>query len=142
MIVVDASVAVKAIAREADAERALAFFDQHRDTIVAPDLLLSEVSGAIVRRVNAREMRIDEGHTVLAEWAAAVRDRLVRLYRVTPERVEEAAVLAISLGHPLPDCIYLALALELGCDLVTCDAKFRAKAGPHQPCIRLLADVA
>ena len=45
-----------------------------------------------------------------------------------PEGIVKAANLAIDIGHPLKDCIYLALAMELGCPLVTCDTKFATKA--------------
>jgi predicted nucleic acid-binding protein len=36
--------------------------------------------------------------------------------------------LAIDIGHPLKDCVYLVLAMELDCELVTCDARFAKKA--------------
>jgi predicted nucleic acid-binding protein len=50
----------------------------------------------------------------------------------------QAAALALDLGHPLKDCVYLAMAMELGCDLVTCDARFAEKACEAWAGVRLL----
>lgn len=140
MIVVDASLAVKALLREADTDQALRFLERNSDQLVAPDLLLSEVCGAIVRSVNSRSMPQDEGLVVLREWTAAIRDRLLLLYRLTPDRLDAASTLAITLGHPVADCLYLALALELGADLATCDVKFHQRVRPNYPQVRLLGD--
>ncbi len=51
-----------------------------------------------------------------------------------------AAKLALDLGHSLTDCIYLALAIELACPLITCDAKFAAKARGTYANIRALGE--
>ena len=138
MIVVDASVLVKALLREVDTDAALRFLEHYADRLVAPDLVLSEVCGAIVRSVNARVMTRDEGTMVIRDWTAALRDRLVLLYRLTPERLETASTLAMTLGHPVADCLYLALALELDADLATSDVKFHDRASSAYPRIKLL----
>ncbi|WP_010161337.1 type II toxin-antitoxin system VapC family toxin [Sphingomonas sp. PAMC 26617] len=140
MIVVDASLAVRALLREPDTDQALRFLERNADQLVAPDLLLTEVCGAIVRAVNSRSMRQDEGLIVIREWTAAIRDRLVFLYRLTPDRLEAASTLAITLGHPVADCLYMALALELGADLATCDIKFHQRVRSDYPQVRLLED--
>jgi predicted nucleic acid-binding protein len=49
-------------------------------------------------------------------------------------------LLAQTLGHTLKDCLYLALARELDCDFLTCDARFVAKAALLSPRARLLED--
>jgi predicted nucleic acid-binding protein len=54
--------------------------------------------------------------------------------------VAEAAGIALRLGHPLADCLYLALAIELDCDLATCDAKFQARASSAYPRVQLLSE--
>ncbi len=41
-----------------------------------------------------------------------------------------AASLAAAHRHPVYDCLYLALALDLRCDLVTDDARFRRAVTP------------
>ena len=49
-----------------------------------------------------------------------------------------AARLALDLGHPIKDCIYLALAMKLGCELLTSDRRFAAKDEPVWPKVRVL----
>ncbi|RHW16768.1 PIN domain-containing protein [Sphingomonas gilva] len=138
MIVVDASLMVKSLFGEVDWEAAVTFLDSHRGKMVAPDLLLTEVAGAIVRRVNQREGSESEGRDMLANWLAAWRDGLIQLHRLDAGQLGRATRLAMRIGHPLADCIYLSLAMELRCPLATCDARFRDKALPVHPEIKLL----
>ena len=56
--------------------------------------------------------------------------------------LHRAALIALTLGHPLADCIYLSLARELRCGLATCDGKFVERAVRLYPEIRLLEDYA
>lgn len=141
MIVVDASLATKWLVAEADHETALQFLLRFRAEIAAPDLLLSEVSSAIVRRANAREMAASDAFGRIAEWLLLWRRGPFAKYRLTADLLAEATRIALQLGHPLADCLYLALAIELDCDLVTCDAKFQAKATAEYPRVKLLAAV-
>jgi predicted nucleic acid-binding protein len=48
--------------------------------------------------------------------------------------------LALSIGHPLKDCLYLALAIELGCELATCDRPLVDNAQSIYPKLRHLRD--
>ena len=139
MIVVDASLATKWLVEEADHDRALQFLSLFRTEIAAPDLLLSEVSSAIVRRANARDFTTSDAVERIAEWALLWGRGPIAKYRLTAHLIAEAAQIALGLGHPLADCIYLALAIDLDCDLATCDAKFQAKALAAYPRVKLLA---
>ena len=62
------------------------------------------------------------------------------LERTVPGQTIFAAHLAIDLGHPLKDCIYLALAMELGRPLITSDAMFAAKARNIYPAVQVLGE--
>jgi predicted nucleic acid-binding protein len=53
--------------------------------------------------------------------------------------LEPATRLAIALGHPAYDCIYLALAESMTCDLVTADRKLAATVLPAGHDFRVLA---
>ncbi len=113
----------------------------HTDrSVCGPDLLFTEVAAAIVARANAKKEIAPDALKALEKWIVAWSDHLVRPHRVTQRRLYEAGKLAIALGHPLKDCIYLALAMELSCPLATCDAKFLAKAVSIYPEVKLLHD--
>lgn len=144
MIVVDASLATKWMLWEDETERALAFLYAYRREICGPDTLFVEVAGVIVRHANESKSRLpdiaDDALWALDKWTVAWSMHVVKPHRVTQRRLARAGRLALELGHPLKDCIYLTLALELGCDLATCDARFRAKVAGRYSRIRLLSE--
>ena len=127
MIVVDASLAAKWLFVEPGSDAAKKFAADHDGRLCAPDLLFTDVAGVAVRRANmAPELR-GESLEALRIWTTAWGDGIVVAHRITPALLHDAAMLALTLAHPLADCVYLALAIALSCDLATCDAKFRAK---------------
>jgi predicted nucleic acid-binding protein len=140
MIVVDASLAVKWTLWEADSPQAIAFLDHHGHELVAPELIFIEVAGVIVRRGNQDKALQADALRALQKWTTAWSDHAVKNIRVTQRRLFQASSMALTIGHPLKDCLYLALAKEMEADLATCDARFRDKALPLYPRIRLLAD--
>lgn len=140
MIVLDASVAVKWFIEETGSAAALALLDQHSNAIVAPDLFGVEVAAAFVRRANMHKDESDLLREAVADFAAMLERSMVLLPGTTPAQVAVAADLAIDLGHPLKDCLYLALAIEIGCQLWTADAKFAAKALVIYPDVTVLGE--
>lgn len=142
MIVVDASLATKSVLTEADSDAAVAFMAGFAGAMAGPDLLLTEVAAAIVRNANDRRHSQERADHLLAVWQGVWRDGLIEMHRLTPVQLVTAAQLAMGIGHPLADCIYLALAMDLRCPLATCDARFRDKALPTYPQIRLLDELA
>lgn len=140
MIVVDASLAAKCILWEAQSEQALAFWDVNAGELSAPDLLGLEVAGAIVRRANAEKTLSEAMLDGLALWDRMLAGVDVQLWRMTSLRVLRSSRLAMSLGHPVKDCVYLDLAMELDCPLITCDAKFVEKARQVYEPVRMLGE--
>lgn len=137
MIVVDASVAVKWLLAEADSEAAFALLAEHGNAVAAPDLLLIEVARALIAAANSRRIDRARCEAALDEWLAIAGG--FDLHRSGPQTIATASRIALDLGHPLADCLYLALAVERGCDLVTADAKFTARARVTHDRITLLA---
>lgn len=137
MIVIDASVAVKWLIVEVGSESATALL-KSSEPLFAPDLMLVEVGGAVVRQANERKIVRNDASTALARWAAVWGSGRLQTRRLEPALVTRAAELALDLGHPLKDCIYLALAIDLGCALLTADAKFQDRAADRYPDVRLL----
>lgn len=128
MIVIDASVAVKWYFPETHSDAAIDLLSSHADALFAPDIFAVEVNAALVRKGNADKGQQPGVRIMIDDFAARLEAKQVMLVRSTGAVLRGAAMLALDLGHPLKDCIYLALAMERGCSLVTCDARFVAKA--------------
>jgi predicted nucleic acid-binding protein len=133
--------AAKWILREMDSPAALALLADERRRFAAPDLIFVEVGGACVRRANMdKAVQADAIHA-LDEWTKIWSDQTIAGYPVTPNRLLDGADLAVRLGTPLKDCLYLALAEELECDLLTCDVRFRDKALGVSARVKLLSEI-
>lgn len=128
MIVVDASVAVKWFIAEPDSERGEKVLGQHLGKIIVPDLFMIEVNAALVRKSNANKNLAARGRVHIANFATMAAAQDFAPVRLAPDRLQQATEMALDLGHPLKDCIYLVLAIEHDCPLVTADARFAAKA--------------
>jgi predicted nucleic acid-binding protein len=116
-MIVDASVAFKWVVEEPGSEHAIEWIG--RAELIAPTLIHAEVGNALWKRVRRNEIADDgEIGERLADLA-----RYVRTIDETPF-MARALRLAIELGHPVYDCIYLALAEEMGDELLTADGRF------------------
>jgi predicted nucleic acid-binding protein len=124
--VVDASVAVKWYLPEPLSERAEAVL---ADTAVllAPDCLYLEVATVLWQRVLRGEIDAATAGQVMAE----LRKVPFELRRTT-ELVVDALALAVESGCTLEDSLYLALAVQAGCPVVTADRRLydALKDGP------------
>lgn len=118
VVVVDASVAAKWLVEEADSVVAVTLLDGTFD-LYAPRLLASEVGNMLWRR--ARSGLIDDSKA--ARLAATLIDIPLR-WRDDEWTCVEAVRIANELGHPVYDCMYLALALRIGTKVVTADKRF------------------
>ena len=116
--VVDASVAVKWLVAEEDADIAdqLAASGQE---LHAPRLMASEVANVLWRKARVGQMERADAAAAMALLA----DMPVRWN--DDETVSADAVrLALALDHPVYDCMYLALAHRIGATVVTADRRF------------------
>jgi predicted nucleic acid-binding protein len=117
-IVVDASVAVKWVCAEPDSNLAVAL---RAEELIAPALWLAESANALWRRARIGDIMAEEANLRLAELAnAPVATLAIEAYLAL------ALGLATEIGHPIYDCLYLALALRHDTHVVTADRRFVA----------------
>ncbi len=136
--VVDASVAVKWLVAEEDADVAQELATSGHD-LHAPRLMASEVANALWRKARVGEIERRAAGILLAN----VPDMPVRWG--ADETVSADAVrLALALDHPVYDCVYLALAHRIGAVLLTADRRFANALAPteHGESVVMLADYA
>lgn len=119
-LVIDASIAIKWVVEEEGTSQALAL--RHRAKLIAPELLVAECANILWKKV-----RRDE----LSEKEALLAARLLQAAEIellpTRSLLEPATRLAVALGHPAYDCLYLALAVDNDCKFVTADERFLHK---------------
>jgi predicted nucleic acid-binding protein len=113
--VIDASVAAKWLAPEAESALAEALLD---DELLAPDLLWPEVANILWKKQARGEMDAATA-AAAARW---LRQVPLRVYG-SAGLMDDALALAIRLQHPAYDAFYLALACRAGCPLITADRR-------------------
>lgn len=123
-LVIDASVALKWVVEEDGSDAAVALLGRN---LAAPDLLVTETANALWRRVRRGELTAEEALRRVDELGRAPLELVA-----SEELIGSAVRLAIELGHPVYDCLYLALAIARDCPVVTADARFAAALGGHR----------
>lgn len=123
-LVIDSSVAMKWFVAEPRHDIAKAILDSEAD-LVAPELVMAEMTNALWRKVRIGEITADQAHAAIDEMPG-----YVSLERHTRELAHMAFDVAEMLEHSVYDCMFLACALQSGDDaaLVTDDEKFAGKA--------------
>jgi predicted nucleic acid-binding protein len=122
-IVVDASIAVAWFANEPDQEAATRLLETE-SVLLSLDFMIVETTNAWWKKLRRREMD-------LADIEQAVTNLLAVEIEWTPsvQLIKPAARLAAELGHPVYDCLYLALAVSHSASLATADGGLRQAAG-------------
>lgn len=119
-LVIDASIAVKWVVEEDGTSEALSL--RHKTKLIAPDLVVPECANILWKKVQRNELLTDE---------ALLAARLLQGAEIelSPMRslLETATRMSIEINHPAYDCIYLALAVQKDCRLVTADQRFLRK---------------
>ncbi|WP_421853490.1 type II toxin-antitoxin system VapC family toxin [Novosphingobium sp.] len=138
MTVIDASVAVKWFVEEAASDQARTLLETMQGHLHVPDIFVVEVSSVLVRNANSAKAEQSYYRAALWRMLDLIDRQALLLERTSPGEVADAAGLALDLGHPLKDCIYLALAMKMGCELVTSDRRFAERALGKWSGIRVL----
>jgi predicted nucleic acid-binding protein len=121
-VVVDASIAFLWFANEPDRWGA----DQLLETdspLLAPDLMAVEATNAWWKKHRRREMeRVDVEQAVTNLLALGIG------WTPSAALLPSAARLAVELGHPVYDCLYLALAVSHAAPIATADERLQQAA--------------
>jgi predicted nucleic acid-binding protein len=117
-VIVDASVVVKWFVAEKLHEDARELLTGD-EPLFAPDIVAAEVANALWVKVGRGEIH----DAVATRCIAAVSGRGEPELRPTTPLVSRAFQLALRLGHPVYDCVYIALAAQLDHPLVTADRR-------------------
>ncbi len=132
LLVVDASVAVKWVLREAGRENAVALLSGG-SVLIAPDVIRLELSNVITKRERRKAITSEQATEAFGLFT-----------ELSPElhQTEPLAVTAFNLARRSQtsfwDCIYLALAMEQSCGLVTADRRFFNAVAGQYPLMQLL----
>ena len=136
LYVIDAGVVVKWFIPEADsniAHQLLERYLQGVDTPVAPDLLIAECGNVFWRRYRQGDITPDEATESLADLLA-LQVPLVPATSLVPSALQ----LALQHQRTVYDALYLALAQERNCVLITADERFFNALSPQFPQLQLL----
>jgi predicted nucleic acid-binding protein len=123
-LVVDASVALRWYVEAPGTREALALLER-KEPLVAPDILVPEVTKAAWKLARANEISREHGKRIAAAIAPSF-DRLVE----SAQLASQAYALASMFDLSVDDCFYLALAELERCVLVTADQRLLAKVEP------------
>lgn len=120
--IIDSCVAVKWLVEEEHSGLAVAVLGEAGRRLV-PELLFAEVGNVLWKRHRAGELDT-------TAVAGAIRALPQLIHEVVPILgvIERATQLACRIGHPVYDCVYLALAEAHGAELITADRKLVARA--------------
>jgi predicted nucleic acid-binding protein len=120
--VVDANIAVKwAVPEDGSAE---AYAVLKAGGVIAPDLIIAECANILWKKTLRGDMTAEE-----AEFCAQLIENAE--FETVPTRslLRAATAIAIQLGHPAHDCVYLALARARGLRLATADDRLLRRLG-------------
>jgi predicted nucleic acid-binding protein len=124
--VLDVSVAVRWLTMEPGTAAAIALL-KRPTRWMAPRLLLTEVAGALHRKIGERRIRDIAAADALDVLLNAVDRGEIRL--AEDERLMAAALmLATLMSHKVADCVYVALAEHEGAALATADRRLASLA--------------
>ena len=124
--VVDASVVVKWLVREAYSEEAAALLDKG-STFIAPALVFAEAANALWVMRRRGDIAADD----MADAVETLRAMPVAVPVAMPQLAAAASRLAVDLDHPVYDCFYLALSVQTQYPVVTADRRFHDKVRAH-----------
>lgn len=113
MKVIDSSAIIKFFVKEPGWERARA----HLTSAITIELALKELGNALWKKVRRNEMRLEDAVEIMKFYPQAINISDQKKY------LEKALELAAEQDMTVYDSLFIALAVENNCELITCDRK-------------------
>ena len=130
--VLDSCVALKWVLPKADSDKARRLRADFRNALVellAPDVFPAEVGHSLARAERRGIIAFPQGSILLAD----VFSTPPQLFPSYPDVITRAFEIASQRRAGVYDCLYVALAEQEGCDLVSADTRLINNLGPHFP---------
>lgn len=126
-LVIDASVALKWVLAEPDAQAALSL--RRRYHLIAPELLLLECANTFWKRVRRKQLLADEAR-LLTNGIAQAGIEFISVRGLA----DVVTSLSLDLDLPSYDCAYIAVALNHQCQFATADRRLieAIRRGPRR----------
>lgn len=123
IVAVDASVAVMWFLPQRHSDRAAVYLSPEYQ-LVAPDLIVLEVSSVLLKAARRKEITVAQSKEVLVSF-------LPGTLRILPaaQHAEEAFTIAERHGGSVYDAVYISVARSLGAPVLTNDRQLAAVAG-------------
>jgi predicted nucleic acid-binding protein len=134
--VLDCSVAAKWVLPEPDRGPALLLLERYGSgeiLLIAPDLLLSEFASLLAKRNRRKQISAAQAYRAFQLMTKCA----PRLFDMRP-RLSRALDLSLRHQMSLWDCVYVALAIEHQCPLLTADRRLVRAGGARHPSLRLV----
>lgn len=117
-LVVDASVVIKWHVPEIYTDEARKLLRDDGPILHVPDLMFTEVGNILWKKIGRQELTKNQ----VRMFAHIISDAPVEVHAAAP-LLEAAVEIAMDTGRTVYDSLYLALAVQLNCRLVTADSK-------------------
>jgi predicted nucleic acid-binding protein len=121
MVVVDASVAVKWFLEEQDSDR-VAHLLHGQQALCAPQIIFLEVFSAFCKRARVGSLKKATAKKLCDRWFLGGQDIFAEIFPPALF-IQQAYTIALEYNHALPDCFYLAVALQEHLPLLTFDVR-------------------
>jgi len=134
--VLDSAVALKWVLPEIDSDKADRLRDDYRNAVhelLAPDVFSVEVAHALTRAERRGIIAVSQAAILFAD----VMNSSPQLPTYRP-LLNRAIAISSAFRVGVYDCLYVALAEQQGCDLITADIRLSNSLGPQFPFIVLL----
>lgn len=118
-LVIDANVAIKWVLPEVYSDRALSLLDNEEDEFLVPDFFFSEIANILWKRTQRGELTLESAAEKLSE-IRQVAFSVSHSFDLVPQ----ALTTAVQIKQAVYDCIYLTLAVNHRCQMVTADERF------------------